>query len=150
MPLPLIPEKYGIRLPHERHCLTAVNFQLIPEVCPSFFFFYDRSLRAQNHLSQGSEHKTTCPRGDLNKLTRSFFSLSTIASSTGRQGPRDDQIRDRTFRICYSDGSAITVQGQGEGRRSGRGRGHEGRAPGASHSEPTEPRQPRRLEAEAG
>lgn len=32
MPLPLIPEKYGIRLPHERHCLTAVNFQLIPEV----------------------------------------------------------------------------------------------------------------------
>lgn len=32
VPLPLIPEKYGIRLPHERHCLTAVNFQLIPEV----------------------------------------------------------------------------------------------------------------------
>ncbi|KAI1296369.1 Transcription initiation factor TFIID subunit 9 [Mortierella claussenii] len=32
VPLPLIPEKYGIRLPHERHCLTAVNFQLIPEL----------------------------------------------------------------------------------------------------------------------
>ncbi|KAG0368057.1 Transcription initiation factor TFIID subunit 9 [Gamsiella multidivaricata] len=32
VPLPLIPEKYGIRLPHERHCLTTVNFQLIPEV----------------------------------------------------------------------------------------------------------------------
>ncbi|KAF9897387.1 Transcription initiation factor TFIID subunit 9 [Lobosporangium transversale] len=35
VPLPLIPEKYGIRLPHERHCLTAVNFQLIPELPPS-------------------------------------------------------------------------------------------------------------------
>ncbi|KAF9324893.1 Transcription initiation factor TFIID subunit 9B [Linnemannia elongata] len=34
VPLPLIPEKYGIRLPHERHCLTAVNFQLIPELPP--------------------------------------------------------------------------------------------------------------------
>ncbi|KAG0301581.1 Transcription initiation factor TFIID subunit 9 [Dissophora globulifera] len=34
VPLPLIPEKYGIRLPHERHCLTAVNFDLIPELPP--------------------------------------------------------------------------------------------------------------------
>ncbi|KAG0245758.1 transcription initiation factor IID, 31kD subunit-domain-containing protein [Mortierella sp. GBAus27b] len=34
VPLPLIPEKYGIRLPHERHCLTTVNFQLIPELPP--------------------------------------------------------------------------------------------------------------------
>ncbi|GJJ70510.1 transcription initiation factor TFIID subunit 9B [Entomortierella parvispora] len=42
VPLPLIPEKYGIRLPHERHCLTAVNFQLIPELPPQ-----------SAHLSQG-------------------------------------------------------------------------------------------------
>ncbi|KAG0226932.1 hypothetical protein BGW42_003286 [Actinomortierella wolfii] len=34
VPLPLIPDKYGIRLPPERHCLTAVNFQLIPELPP--------------------------------------------------------------------------------------------------------------------
>ncbi|KAF9172956.1 Transcription initiation factor TFIID subunit 9 [Mortierella sp. AD011] len=34
VPLPIIQEKYGIRLPHERHCLTAVNFQLIPELPP--------------------------------------------------------------------------------------------------------------------
>ena len=27
-----VKEKYGLRLPPERHCLTAVNFQLIPEV----------------------------------------------------------------------------------------------------------------------
>jgi hypothetical protein len=31
-PLPPVPEKYGLRLPPDRHCLTAVNFQLIPEV----------------------------------------------------------------------------------------------------------------------
>ncbi|KAK9721138.1 Transcription initiation factor TFIID subunit 9 [Basidiobolus ranarum] len=31
VPLPLIPEKYGIRLPPERYCLTAVNFQIVPE-----------------------------------------------------------------------------------------------------------------------
>ena len=30
-PLPGVPEKYGIRLPAERHCLTAVNFDIAPE-----------------------------------------------------------------------------------------------------------------------
>ena len=43
VPLPLIPEKYGIRLPHERHCLTAVNFQLIPEV--NYFLHMGSTLR---------------------------------------------------------------------------------------------------------
>ncbi|CAI2166807.1 9874_t:CDS:2 [Funneliformis geosporum] len=33
-PLPPVPEKYGLRLPPDRHCLTAVNFQLIPETQP--------------------------------------------------------------------------------------------------------------------
>jgi transcription initiation factor TFIID subunit 9B len=31
-PLPLIPERYGIRLPPEQYCLTGANFQIIPEV----------------------------------------------------------------------------------------------------------------------
>jgi len=34
VPLPLIPEKYGIRLPHEKHCLTAINFQVTPNAPP--------------------------------------------------------------------------------------------------------------------
>ncbi|KAI9598547.1 transcription initiation factor IID, 31kD subunit-domain-containing protein [Syncephalis fuscata] len=31
MPLPLIPERYGIRLPPEQYCLTGANFQIVPE-----------------------------------------------------------------------------------------------------------------------
>jgi transcription initiation factor TFIID subunit 9B len=31
-PLPLIPEKFGIRLPPERYALTATNFQVLPQV----------------------------------------------------------------------------------------------------------------------
>ena len=45
VPLPLIPEKYGIRLPHERHCLTTVNFQLTPEVIDSRAFFFTNETR---------------------------------------------------------------------------------------------------------
>ncbi|CAG8568397.1 13118_t:CDS:2 [Acaulospora colombiana] len=30
-PLPPVPLKYGLRLPPEKHCLTALNFQLVPE-----------------------------------------------------------------------------------------------------------------------
>ncbi|RHZ88098.1 hypothetical protein Glove_26g138 [Diversispora epigaea] len=33
-PLPPVPLKYGLRLPPDRHCLTAINFQLIPEPPP--------------------------------------------------------------------------------------------------------------------
>ncbi|KAI8378989.1 transcription initiation factor IID, 31kD subunit-domain-containing protein [Blakeslea trispora] len=36
-PLPLIPEKYGIRLPADKHCLTGINFSIVPDVkTPSF------------------------------------------------------------------------------------------------------------------
>ncbi len=31
-PLPTVPEKFGVRMPHERHCLTAVNFEIVPQV----------------------------------------------------------------------------------------------------------------------
>ncbi|CAG8452171.1 7052_t:CDS:2 [Paraglomus brasilianum] len=30
VPLPPVPERYGLRLPHEKYCLTAVNFQIVP------------------------------------------------------------------------------------------------------------------------
>ncbi|KAI7870657.1 transcription initiation factor IID, 31kD subunit-domain-containing protein [Spinellus fusiger] len=30
-PLPLIPEKYGIRLPAEKHCLTGLHFSIVPD-----------------------------------------------------------------------------------------------------------------------
>ncbi|CAH1764600.1 610_t:CDS:2 [Entrophospora sp. SA101] len=31
VPLPHVPVKYGLRLPPDRHCLTSVNFQIVPE-----------------------------------------------------------------------------------------------------------------------
>ncbi|KAF7727624.1 Transcription initiation factor TFIID subunit 9B [Apophysomyces ossiformis] len=36
-PLPLIPEKYGIRLPPEKYCLTGLNFaiQPVPDATPA-------------------------------------------------------------------------------------------------------------------
>ncbi|KAG0175704.1 Transcription initiation factor TFIID subunit 9B [Apophysomyces sp. BC1034] len=33
-PLPLIPEKYGIRLPAEKYCLTGLNFAIVPDAPP--------------------------------------------------------------------------------------------------------------------
>lgn len=37
IPLPLIPEKYGIRLPSDKHCLTGINFSIVPDVRGIFF-----------------------------------------------------------------------------------------------------------------
>ncbi|KAI8334768.1 transcription initiation factor IID, 31kD subunit-domain-containing protein [Chlamydoabsidia padenii] len=33
-PLPLIPEKYGNRLPADRYCLTGLNFSIVPNAPP--------------------------------------------------------------------------------------------------------------------
>lgn len=33
-PLPSVPEVFGVRLPHAKHCLTAVDFDLIPNKPP--------------------------------------------------------------------------------------------------------------------
>jgi len=40
LPLPIIQEKYGVRLPPERHCLTAVNYQVVPQVSIFVVFFF--------------------------------------------------------------------------------------------------------------
>ncbi|KAI8983750.1 transcription initiation factor IID, 31kD subunit-domain-containing protein [Pilobolus umbonatus] len=34
LPLPLIPEKYGIRLPADKYCLTGINFSIVPDAPP--------------------------------------------------------------------------------------------------------------------
>ncbi|KAI9310751.1 transcription initiation factor IID, 31kD subunit-domain-containing protein [Dichotomocladium elegans] len=39
IPLPLIPEKYGIRLPAEKHCLTGINFSIVPDNTSSSSLF---------------------------------------------------------------------------------------------------------------
>ncbi|OMJ09009.1 Transcription initiation factor TFIID subunit 9 [Smittium culicis] len=40
VPLPLIPERYGVRLPPEKHSLVGINFQIVPEGFLSFFLPY--------------------------------------------------------------------------------------------------------------
>ena len=32
-PLPLMSEKFGVRLPPEKYALTGVEFQIVPKVC---------------------------------------------------------------------------------------------------------------------
>ncbi|KAI9307799.1 transcription initiation factor IID, 31kD subunit-domain-containing protein [Cunninghamella echinulata] len=34
VPLPLIPEKYGNRLPSDKYCLTGLNFNIVPTTVP--------------------------------------------------------------------------------------------------------------------
>lgn len=36
IPLPLVPEKFGLRLPPERHCLIKPNIMIVPKVYDNF------------------------------------------------------------------------------------------------------------------
>ncbi|ORX80131.1 TFIID-31kDa-domain-containing protein [Anaeromyces robustus] len=52
LPLPIIQEKYGVRLPPERHCLTAINYQVVPQVSTfSLFLFFIIFFNFLNFLS---------------------------------------------------------------------------------------------------
>ncbi|KAJ2960869.1 hypothetical protein NQZ79_g3876 [Umbelopsis isabellina] len=52
VPLPLIPEKYGIRLPHEKHCLTAINFQVLPNAPPPPKNLVNKPSTEDSHIPQ--------------------------------------------------------------------------------------------------
>jgi len=41
IPLPLIPDKFGVRLPPEKYCLTAINYRPVLKVCPYYLFFHE-------------------------------------------------------------------------------------------------------------
>ncbi|KAL1919852.1 uncharacterized protein VTP21DRAFT_1783 [Calcarisporiella thermophila] len=68
-PLPLIPERYGIRLPPERHCLTAINYNLVPEAPPPPKPIIPNSSNAPLSLSTSSINDNTAAPSQFSNAT---------------------------------------------------------------------------------
>ncbi|GAA5801345.1 transcription initiation factor IID, 31kD subunit-domain-containing protein [Helicostylum pulchrum] len=79
IPLPLIPEKYGIRLPSDKHCLTGINFSIVPDAPPP-----PRPLEKSNSMMDTQETLVE-PESDI---------VTTIAPTEavkrGRDAMEDD------------------------------------------------------------
>ncbi|KAI8083152.1 transcription initiation factor IID, 31kD subunit-domain-containing protein [Halteromyces radiatus] len=58
-PLPLIPEKYGNRLPADKYCLTGLNFSIVPNAPPSL-----SNTTTQQPSSTSSTTTTTIAAND--------------------------------------------------------------------------------------
>ena len=59
IPLPSVPEVFGVRLPASAHCLTNVNFDLIPNKPPPTVKQYDEQIEAIEEESEDEDVPVT-------------------------------------------------------------------------------------------
>ncbi|CAG8737670.1 28675_t:CDS:2, partial [Racocetra persica] len=80
-PLPQVPLRYGLRLPPERHCLTAMNFKIVPEP-PALQQFIQENpvISSQSETSQNIPVET-----DDNMMEIQPYNDHPIAPSTTTQ-----------------------------------------------------------------
>ncbi|KAI8379403.1 transcription initiation factor IID, 31kD subunit-domain-containing protein [Radiomyces spectabilis] len=81
-PLPLIPEKYGIRLPADKHCLTGINFSIVPDAPPPPRAVVDKPAPV---------HEPTSETADVTMIQAATPpSQSEAASKRKRHVPEED------------------------------------------------------------
>jgi transcription initiation factor TFIID subunit 9B len=57
VPLPAVPEVFGVRLPPASECLTAVDFDLVPNPPPPEVKFYDEEVEEIEEESEEEEEE---------------------------------------------------------------------------------------------
>ena len=79
-PLPPVPDKYGVRLPLDRYCLTGQNFQIIPQkLSPKREIIPLKSVQKSKKIP----NTTTVTTSTVSvSKTDSASSVSTITSSS--------------------------------------------------------------------
>jgi transcription initiation factor TFIID subunit 9B len=103
VPLPPISDRHGVRLPPPQHCLTNVNFSIVPNP-PSADLdeFEDHELSTQS--SQPQTHAAySQPRMDDTQATAATATTSATHTSTGFDVDYDADADD-------PDASMTTVQ----------------------------------------
>ena len=61
VPLPSVPEVFGVRLPPASECLTSVDFDLVPNKPPPGVKLYDEEIEEIEESDEDDE-QTTCHR----------------------------------------------------------------------------------------
>ncbi|CDS08723.1 hypothetical protein LRAMOSA10084 [Lichtheimia ramosa] len=89
IPLPLIPEKYGIRLPNEKHCLTGLNFSIVPDAPPPPQPIIDQP-GSSSQPSMASPDTETPMQTDPSSLQQQQAPTDTAGAKRGRSAMEDD------------------------------------------------------------
>ena len=90
-PLPPISDRHGVRLPEPRHCLTNVNFGIVPNALPEGFDDFEE----QPHASTSTSNTANVASQQSNETGTQGSSLfDTNATTTTRGRNEDDEYDD--------------------------------------------------------
>lgn len=67
IPLPSVPEVFGIRLPTAAHCLTSVDFDLVPNKPPPGVILYDEEIEEVEEDASDEEEFNKLPAGGIGR-----------------------------------------------------------------------------------
>ncbi|KAG9006637.1 Transcription initiation factor TFIID subunit 9 [Tulasnella sp. JGI-2019a] len=101
-PLPPVPEVFGVRLPPAKHCLTAVDFDLIPNKPPPGVSLNDENdedeEEAQSEEDEGFEDDYDGPGGGIglapDDMEMADGSINLFSMPGERSGGGDDEQGD--------------------------------------------------------
>lgn len=90
MPLPLIPEKYGIRLPADKYCLTGINFSIVPDAPPPPKSNYDKTSQMDTQSTFGESENETMTEMNVDTKIEPIQSMEPEVVKRGREAMEDD------------------------------------------------------------
>ena len=125
IPLPPISDRHGVRLPPQEHCLTNVNFSIVPNPMPEGYDEFEEQPAPSASRSQQQQPQTTQTTAGQSTQDSELFDSNRPA----RQDDEDDDYDDDDGEGAGEDGdvSMTTVQptqstqsqGVGEGGKEG-------------------------------
>ncbi|CAG8724861.1 3195_t:CDS:2 [Dentiscutata erythropus] len=95
-PLPQVPLRYGLRLPPERHCLTALNFKIKPE-SPALQQFAQENpvTSSQPEISQDIPVETNDDQMEIQSYNDHTIAPSTVTQdNSSHDGETDYDMPD--------------------------------------------------------
>lgn len=125
IPLPPISDRHGARLPAQEHCLTGVNWRLVPNPPPEDFDDFEE-VRESN--GKGGESQSTAPS---NTQGSTLFDTNAGRTTAADEDYDDDEAEDGDD----GDVSMTTVhpsQSQGQAGTQEEGKAQEGQGEDAA------------------
>lgn len=111
IPLPPISDRHGVRLPPAQHCLTNVNFGIVPNPPPEDFDDFEEPQPARSSTAAAaaaSQTGTTATAAGASQSTQADTQASTLFDSaptrTGVHGDDEDYDDDNDDEEDPDDG----------------------------------------------
>lgn len=122
IPLPPISDRHGVRLPPQEHCLTSVNFSLVPNPLPDD---YDDTEEVPAHTTTTITNAAASQSQGQSTQASALFDSNPSAAAANTQGEDDDydaedgDVSMTTVHPTQSQSQAQTQDGVADENKDG-------------------------------